>query len=262
MQSKNSDPMNFDEFDEFTRKLCIETQKTILSFYENPDLLVETKSDLSPVTFADKETEREIREAIQVSYPEHGIKGEEYEDLNPNAAFTWFIDPIDGTKTFTAGCPLYGTMIALLLAGEPIFGCINFPALGKRISSDGHSTFVNGNLVKAKTAKPLDEALLLTTDYFEVAKCQNGRAFERLVSKTKMTRTWGDCYGYYLLATGNADIMIDPIANPWDVMALIPIIRGSGATITDWFGNNPAQGNSIVAANTDLHSEVVAILNS
>lgn len=254
--------MQFDEFDEFTRKLCLETQKTILSLYENPDMVVETKSDQSPVTFADKETEREIREAIQVLYPEHGIKGEEYDDINPDADFTWVIDPIDGTKTFTAGCPLFGTMIALLNEGEPIFGCINFPALGKRISSDSHSTFVNGESKKATSGKPLNEALLLTTDYSEVAKRQNGRAFDELVSKTKMTRTWGDCYGYYLLATGNADIMLDPIANSWDIMALIPIVRGSGAVITDWFGNNPAQGNSIIAANANIHKEVLSILNS
>ncbi len=254
--------MQFDEFDEFTRKLCLETQKTILSVYENPDMVVETKADQSPVTFADKETEREIREAIQVLYPEHGIKGEEYDDLNPGSDFTWVIDPIDGTKTFTAGCPLFGTMIALLKDDEPIFGCINFPALGKRISSDSHSTFVNGVPATATSGKSLKDALLLTTDYSEVAKRQNGKAFETLVSKTKMTRTWGDCYGYYLLATGNADIMIDPIANPWDIMALVPIVRGSGAIITDWSGNDPAKGDSIIAANVNLHSEVVAILNS
>lgn len=254
--------MQFDEFDEFTRKLCAETQKTILALYENPDLEVDFKNDESPVTFADKETEREIREAIQVLYPDHGIKGEEYDDVIPDASFTWVIDPIDGTKTFTTGCPLFGTMIALLCDGEPVFGCINFPALGKRISSDSKTTFVNGDIVRASTNKPLEEAILLTTDYAEVAIHQNGDAFEDLVAKTKFTRTWGDCYGYYLLATGNADIMLDPVMNPWDIMALVPIIRGSGAGITDWKGENPVVGNSIIAANSDLHSEVLELLSS
>ncbi len=254
--------MQFDEFDEFTRKLCLETQKTILSLYESPDLEIETKGDESPVTFADRETEREIREAIQVLYPEHGIKGEEYGSINEDARFTWVIDPIDGTKTYTAGCPLFGTLIALLLEGEPVFGCINFPALGKRISSDSNATYLNGKQVKASTETPLEEALLLTTDYGEVAKRQDGKAFEKLVSKTRLTRTWGDCYGYYLLATGNAEIMLDPIMNAWDIMALIPIIRGSGAKITDWQGNDPSQGNSIIAASRHLHDEVVAILNA
>ena len=261
-QSSTFDPMQFDEFDEFTRKLCFETQKAILALYESPDLKVETKDDLSPVTMADKEVEREIREAIQVLYPEHGFKGEEFGDINSNASFTWVVDPIDGTKTFTAGCPLFGTMIALLSDGEPIFGCINFPALGKRISSDSNSTYVNGAQVRASTSKPLEEALLLTTDHSEVAKHQKGPAFENLVARARLTRTWGDCYGYYLLATGNAEIMLDPIMNAWDIMALIPIIRGSGATITDWAGENPSKGNSIIAASKNLHSEVVEILNS
>lgn len=254
--------MQFDEFDEFTRKLCSETQKTILSFYENPDLEIELKDDETPVTFADKETEREIREAIETVYPDHGIKGEEYDDINPNAAFTWVIDPIDGTKTFTAGCPLFGTMIALMHEGDPVFGCINFPVLGKRISSDSKTTAVNGASVKASTHRPLKEAILLTTDQSDVARHQNGEAFEQLVSATRFTRTWGDCYGYYLLATGNADIMLDPEMSPWDIMALVPIIRGSGAIITDWNGNNPAKGDSIVAASANLHGEVLSILNS
>ncbi len=254
--------MQFDEFDEFTRKLCSETQKTILSLYENPNLEIELKDDETPVTFADKETEREIREALQVLYPDHGIKGEEYEDINPNAEYTWVLDPIDGTKTFTSGCPLFGTMIALMQNGEPIFGCINFPALGKRISSDSQRTAVNGALVKASTNRSLDQAILLTTDQRDIARQKNGDAFERLVSATRFTRTWGDCYGYYLLATGNADIMLDPEMSPWDIMALVPIIRGSGATITDWNGGNPAKGNSIVAAASNLHDEVLSILNS
>ncbi len=254
--------MQFDEFDEFTRKLCAETQKLILSLYESPDLEIELKGDETPVTFADKEAEREIREAIQVLYPDHGIKGEEFDDLNPNARFTWVLDPIDGTKTYTSGCPLFGTMIALLENGEPIFGCINFPALGKRISGNGKIAAVNGSVVQAATDRPLQNSILLTTDHKSVGEHQNGAAFEQLVSKTRFTRTWGDCYGYYLLATGSADIMLDPIMKPWDIMALVPIVRGSGATITDWSGGNPAKGESIVAATSNLHAEVLSILNA
>lgn len=254
--------MQFDEFDEFTRKLSTETQKIILSLYEDPDLEIELKGDETPVTFADRETERQIREAIQVVFPDHGIKGEEYPNINPNSAFTWVIDPIDGTKTYTAGCPLFGTMIALMKEGEPIFGCINFPALGKRIISDSKTTAVNGRVVKASTNRQLKDAILLTTDQADIARHQNGDAFAKLVAATRFTRTWGDCYGYYLLATGNADIMLDPEMSPWDIMALVPIIRGSGAKITDWKGGNPATGNSIVATSPNLHGEVLQILNA
>lgn len=254
--------MHFDEFDEFTRKLCVETQKTILSSYRNPELVVETKSDDTPVTFADRETEREIREAIQVLYPEHGIKGEEFDDVNPGAAMTWVIDPIDGTKSFAAGCPLFGTMIALLEDGEPIFGCINYPAIGDRISGDGETAYLNGQLVKSTTGKPLEKAILLCTDQAYIGEVKGSTNFDQLSSKTCFTRTWGDCFGYYLVASGKADIMLDPEMNPWDLMALIPIIRGSGARISDWEGGDPAKGNSIVAANSDLHADVIRILNS
>ena len=135
-----------------------------LSAYRNPELIVETKSDDTPVTFADREAEREIREAIQVLYPEHGIKGEEFDDVNPDAEMTWIIDPIDGTKSFAAGSPLFGTMIALLERGQPIYGCINYPAIGDRISGDGEAAYVNGSHVTATVGKPLDKSILLCTD--------------------------------------------------------------------------------------------------
>ncbi len=254
--------MQFDEFDEFTRKLCAETQKTILSHYESPDLAIETKSDDTPVTVADKEAERIIREAIETLYPDHGIKGEEYDDINASAAFQWVIDPIDGTKSFTAGCPLFGTMIALLVEGDPVFGCINFPALGKRISSDSQATAINGSPAVASRGKPIEESILLTTDRASFTKTNRADAFNSLEERTRFTRTWGDCYGYYLVASGNAEIMVDPKMNPWDIMALVPIVRGSGAIITDWHGSNPALGDSIIAASANIHEDVVRILNS
>ena len=254
--------MHFDEFDEFTRKLCVETQKTILSAYRNPELVVETKSDDTPVTFADRETEREIREAIQVLYPEHGIKGEEFDDVNPDAEMTWIIDPIDGTKSFAAGSPLFGTMIALLERGQPIFGCINYPAIGDRISGDGEAAYVNGSPVSATVGKPLDKSILLCTDQQYIDQVKGSKNFDQLSRMTYYTRTWGDCFGYYLVACGKADIMLDPEMNPWDLMALIPIIRGSGAMISDWEGGDPARGSSIVAANSDLHADVIRILNA
>ncbi len=253
--------MQFEEFDEFTRKLCSETEKIILAAYENPDLAIEEKSDETPVTVADRETERDIREAIQVLYPEHGIVGEEFDSENAKADYVWVIDPIDGTKTFASGCPLYGTMIALLKEGEPVFGCINFPALGKRIRGDGKSCYVNERVAQARSGLSLNQTTLLLTDFLSIEAYQNQTAFLNLAKQAKMTRTWGDCYGYYLLATGKADIMLDPIMNPWDIMALIPIVQGAGARITDWQGNSPTKGNSIVAANVDLHEQVLSILN-
>lgn len=254
--------MHFDEFDEFTRKLCVETERIILQHYDSPDLEVIRKSDHTPVTAADKHSEKIMREAIETVYPEHGILGEEYGAQHDDAEFVWVIDPIDGTKTFASGCPLFGTMIGLMREGEPLFGCVNYPALGKRLYGDGKRALVNNDFVRARSGIPLGEATLLTTDYSAVDRHRGGENFARLDSRVGMTRTWGDCYGYYLLAVGKADIMLDPIMNPWDLLPLIPIVRGAGATVTDWQGGNPAKGDSLVAANSDLHDEVLQLLNA
>ncbi len=253
--------MQFEEFDTFTGKLCKETEKLIMSYFNDPNLEVLSKNDDTPVTAADRETERMIRDSIETLYPEHGIMGEEFGLKNEASDYQWVIDPIDGTKTFAAGAPLFGTMIALLHEGEPVFGTINYPALGKRISGDNERAFCNTKPISARQNIPLSEAILLTTEYENIAQHQNKEGFDELLSRTKFSRTWGDCFGYYLVATGKADIMIDPVLNPWDIMALVPILRGSGATITDWRGANPATGASCIAANADLHEDVVYILN-
>ena len=253
--------MNFEEFDAFTAKLCKETERVILRYFDDPDLEVISKSDDTPVTAADREAERMIRDAIATVYPEHGIMGEEFGQQNAAADFQWVIDPIDGTKTFAAGAPLFGTMIALLQDGEPLFGCVNYPAVRKRIAGDNQRAFCNRAPIAARSGVPLEQAIVLTTDVQSIPRRQNGPNFDELLSKTRFCRTWGDCFGYFLVATGKADIMLDPIMNPWDIMALVPVLRGAGAVITDWHGGNPAKGASCIACNPDLHESVVSILN-
>ncbi|MDQ8180988.1 inositol monophosphatase family protein [Pelagicoccus sp. SDUM812005] len=253
--------MQFEEFDAFTGKLCKETERIILEYFESPDLEVDSKGDDTPVTEADRKTEQMIRDAIETLYPDHGIMGEEFGNVNESADYQWVIDPIDGTKTFAAGAPLFGTMIALLKDGEPLFGTLNYPAIHKRICGDNQRAFCNAKPIKARTGVPLSEAIVLTTDVQSIPRYQNGPNFEELLGKTKFCRTWGDCFGYFLVATGKADIMLDPILNPWDIMALVPVLRGSGAVITDWYGGNPAKGESCIASNSDLHESVVQTLN-
>ena len=253
--------MLFEEFDAFTLKLCQETARLILPYYEDPQLEILSKNDDTPVTAADRLAETMIRDAIETLYPEHAIMGEEHADKTTGSPYQWVIDPIDGTKTFAAGCPLFGTMIALLHHGEPLFGCINYPATGKRLSGDNQHAFANGKPISARRGVPLSQAVVLVTDIQSVAKYQDGPNFDSLLAQTKFCRTWGDCFGYSLVATGKADIMLDPILNPWDIMALVPILRGSGAAITDWFGGDPAKGASCIAANADLHPAAVEILN-
>lgn len=253
--------MQFEEFDTFTSKLCKETEKIILKHFDDPDLEIISKSDNTPVTVADQKSEEMIRDAIEVLYPEHGIMGEEFGQKNAASDFQWVIDPIDGTKTFAAGTPLFGTMIALLFEGEPLFGTINYPVMHKRLSGDNKRVFCNAQPVSARRDVALADSIVLTTDYANIDRYQSREGFDELLGQTKFARTWGDCFGYYLVATGKADIMLDPILNPWDIMALIPVLRGAGAIITDWHGDNPAKGASCIATNPDLHESVVRILN-
>ncbi len=248
------------ELRHFCKWLADESGK-IIKHYWRTDINVENKPDHSPVTIADKKTEEFIREAIMKKFPNHGILGEEFGEHNPNAGYKWVLDPIDGTKSFICGTVTFGTLIALLKNGEPILGVINQPILNEFLIGDNYATELNGKQVHIRECNDISDAVLLTTDQINIEKYRNIKNFDNLVHKVKLYRQWGDCYGYYLLATGYADIMIDPIMNPWDLMALIPIVRGAGGTITDYYGSDPLKGNSIVATGGKIHNEVIELLN-
>jgi histidinol phosphatase-like enzyme (inositol monophosphatase family) len=233
----------------------------IIKKYFRTSISVESKADFSPVTIADKSAEERMREIINKEFPLHGIIGEEFGNQNPDAEYVWVLDPIDGTKSFISGALSFGTLIALLKNGKPIIGVINHPILNEFLTGDNQNCFLNENKVKIRNCSLINQAVLLTTDHLNIGSYQNQNKFNELIKKVKLYRNWGDCYGYYLLATGFADIMIDPIMSVWDSMALIPIINGAGGIITDFNGNDPVIGNSIVASNKEIHSEVIRILN-
>ncbi len=245
----------------FIKKLARESGDIIRSYFRQ-GVEIELKKDHSPVTVADKRAEEHMRKLIMKIYPDHGILGEEFGWMNENAEFQWVLDPIDGTKSFICGVPLFGTLIALLRKGQPVLGALNLPILKELLIGDNNQTRLNGKPVVCRQRYTLEEAVLLTTDHTAFIKYENEKRFDDLVNEVGMYRTWGDCYGYYLLASGYADIMIDPIMYPWDILALIPIIRGAGGIITDHKGNDPVTGNSIIAASRTLHSTVVHYLNS
>lgn len=252
--------MKDEELKEFVLMLAIESGKIIRSYFRN-EISIEFKADSSPVTIADKKAEEIMREMIMKNYPEHGIIGEEFGIHNPGAEYQWVLDPIDGTKSFVCGTVTFGTLIALTKNGEPILGSFNQPILSEFLLGDNSTAMVNGSFVKMRPCDNLADAVLLTTDHTNIAKYQDAEKFDNLISSVELYRNWGDCYGYYLLATGYADIMIDPIMSQWDLMALIPIIRGAGGIITDYRGNDPVKGNSIIAASPGIHGEVIKILN-
>lgn len=253
--------MQIQEYIDLVKILADESAKVILPSFANPDVEVDTKADQSPVTIADREAEKVIRRLIGKKYPRHGIVGEEFGRENDSAEFVWMLDPIDGTKTFIRGCPLFGTLISLLHQGQPVLGAINLPALGKLCIGDNRTTTVNGRPVRMRHTADLSQATLLATDIDSIARYQSKEKFGTLMTQTKFFRTWGDCYGYFLLAGGWADIMLDPVMNPWDLLPLIPVIRGAGGIISDWQGGNAAAGKSCVASFPALHEQVIRLLN-
>ncbi|PTY06459.1 histidinol-phosphatase [Opitutaceae bacterium EW11] len=253
--------MNLEPYRTFLVELAERSGDFIRPYFADHAVAVETKSDASPVTIADRGAEELMRKLIAKRFPDHGVIGEEFGEDRPQAEWVWVLDPIDGTKSFMTACPLFGTLIALLHNGQPVLGAIHQPVLRQLAIGDGASATLNGKPIRARATSQLSDATLLTSDVLNLAKYQNGAACDRLASQVKLYRTWGDCYGYLLLASGWADIMLDPIMNPWDIAALIPIVRGAGGVITDWQGGDPMAGSSIVAATKPLHSQVLDILH-
>lgn len=248
------------EFKDFSRLLAVKSGEIIRQYFRSP-VSVDTKSDDSPVTIADRKAEEVMRELIMKEYPEHSILGEEFGEFNPGSEYQWILDPIDGTKSFISGTVTFGTLIALLKNGSPVLGIINQPVLNEFLIGDNETAELNGTRVHCRPCTDLSKATLLTTDHVNIHKYQDAGKFDNLIAKTRLYRNWGDCYGYYLVATGFADIMIDPIMSVWDTMALIPVIRSAGGIITDYHGNDPVTGHSTVAAAKDIHAEVIKILN-
>ncbi len=253
--------MDLTPYRPFLLELARESGAFIAPLFRQPGLAVESKSDASPVTVADRGAEELMRHRIAQKFPTHGIIGEEFGRERADAEFVWVLDPIDGTKSFVSGVPLWGTLIALLHQGQPVLGCIHQPILGQLVVGDGQTTELNGRPVRCRSTQRLEDATLVTSDPLNPAKYQNGACYDALQQRAKLVRTWGDCYGYLLVATGWADISVDPIMNPWDIAALIPVIRGAGGVITDWHGGAAYPAESTIACATPaLHAAVLATL--
>ncbi|HVL56005.1 MAG TPA: histidinol-phosphatase [Burkholderiaceae bacterium] len=243
----------------FARELAVVAAAVIRQHYLTGAAIV-TKEDDSPVTIADRRAEEVMRALILHRYPDHGILGEEFGEHRPDATYRWVLDPIDGTKSFVSNSYLFGTLIALLRNGRPILGVIASPLVGHVLVGTGDSASLGERPVRVRPCARLEDATLLTSDHRHVAQYQDGPAFDALVQRVKLYRTWGDCHGYLLVATGGADAMVDPVLSPWDIMALIPVIEGAGGRITDWHGGDPVGGDSIVATGGPIHDALLQAL--
>lgn len=232
------------------------------------------KKDHTPVTAADRGAEKVMRSWIEKHFPEHGIFGEEYgiKEASEQACprYRWILDPIDGTRAFISNAFHFGTLIAVERDdGEgfrPMLGVISHPHVGVWLIGDGQKSVLHGpgaksRVVGCKKTKELKEATLVTTSHWTTPEQKGGEEMQKIIDEVKLYRTWGDCFGYFSVATGGADIMIDPDLNYWDVAALIPVIEGSGAQLLSCDGGNPLVDLSAVAANEFLMPIILKELN-
>jgi histidinol-phosphatase len=231
-----------------------------LSYYKK-GITVETKQDGSPVTQADRGAEQLARTWIEQRFPQDGIFGEEFGRSRPDAPRQWIIDPIDGTKSFVRSVPLWGTLVAVTEGDHVLAGCIYCPPTNELlVAATGRGCYLDGARCTVSHVSSLSEATVLVTDARFPAHPSRRTPWSTLAERANIARTWGDCYGYILLATGRADVMIDDAASPWDAAALYPIITEAGGIMTDWQGRRTPFGGDVIATNLALAEQVRSIL--
>ena len=250
----------FESLLEFATELAREAGEITLKYFRR-GAGAELKADGSFVTVADREAERFVRARIGERVPGDAVHGEEGGESGGSSGRRWIVDPIDGTYSFVHGVPLYGVMIGVESEGEPVLGVVNLPALGEVVAAArGLGCWWNGARARVSQTKTLADALLLSTDFGACARYGFGRAGEELQRRASQRRTWGDCYGHVLVATGRADVMLDPVMNVWDCAALLPIVGEAGGTFTDWRGQRTIRGGNAVSTNGALFGEVMRIV--
>ena len=223
--------------------------------YFRRSVAVENKADGSPVTIADREAERRAREWIIERFPGDAILGEEFGESPGATGRTWLLDPVDGTRTFIRGVPLWGSLVAVVANGVVLAGAAAFPAVGERVAAaPGEGCWHNGSRCRVSPIARIEEATVLTTDEhgFGGGDPASRRGWERLSASAATVRTWGDCYGYLLVASGRAEVMVDARLNPWDSACFVPIIAEAGGTMTDLAGNRRWDLPNAIATNAAL----------
>ena len=218
------------------------------------------KADASPVTIADRDSEAAMRRLIAERFPEHGIFGEEHGNERVDAEFVWVLDPIDGTKSFISGVPLFGTLIALLKNGAPVLGVLDQPISRERwLGVAGQPSTHNGNAIHTRACERLDAATVFSTSP-DMFKGSDAEAFGRVRQGAKLMRYGGDCYAYGLCALGFVDAVVEASLKPYDFCALIPIIEGAGGIVTDWQGRRPglvSDGRILACGDVVLHERIL-----
>jgi histidinol-phosphatase len=228
--------------------------------YFQSGLRPDMKADETPVTLADRLAEELIRGRIERQFPGHGIVGEEYGVL-AGSSHCWFIDPIDGTRAFVRGVPMYAVLIGLAIDERVCVGVAHFPALGETVAGAlGEGCWWNGRRARVSAARSLKEGLLVHSDTASFARHGRGDAWQRLQAAAGFRAGWSDAYGYLLVATGRAELMLDPIMNVWDCAPFPPILQEAGGYFGDWQGRATIHGNEALATTAALLPEVLALV--
>mgnify|MGYP001253559737 FL=1 len=249
-------PLSFDEFYLFAEKATASASSLV---FENIDRVdAKYKSDKTIVTETDFCIENQIRNLIRESYPNHNIVGEEYDDFNNGSDYTWTVDPIDGTLSYAHGVPLFGLLLGLCFKDFPLYGSMRLPMVRNNfLAGDSSVCLLNGDQVQTKKFTGWSNSLVLTTDFERIQNSKYSEIYQRLITKGSTSRTWGDCFGYYLLCSGRADLMMDLSLKDCDITPLVPILIGAGAKIIKLDGSY----NNIVACVPELENTILESLN-
>ena len=255
------------DFAAFVDRLATVSGDAILPFFRT-SLGIENKGGpgtFDPVTAADRAAETAMRALIRESFPDHGIIGEEFGNDRTEAEYVWVLDPIDGTKSFIAGMPAWGTLIALTRFGDPVYGMMHQPFTRERFTGDGGSARYRGpagaRALHVRRCAQLGEAMLMTTSPLLMNEADRS-AFGKVEQAVKLSRYGGDCYAYCMLAAGHVDLVIETELKPYDILPLIPIIAGAGGLVTAWDGGSPKAGGRIIAAGDKrVHEAAMKVLN-
>ena len=245
---------------DFAAEVAWRAGRLTLGYFQS-GVEAELKQDESPVTIADREAEQKIRQLIRQAYPDDGILGEEFGREQGNSGREWIVDPIDGTKTFVQGVPLYGVLIGLDSAAGVLAGAAYLPALDEMVhAAIGEGCWWNGQKAQVSRVSSLSAACACYTSERSFDACGRGDVGDRIAAAARLWRGWGDCYGHILVATGRAEVMFDPVMNAWDCAPFEVIMTEAGGTFTDWTGTPTIHGADAVSTNGEVYEEVMSLI--
>jgi histidinol-phosphatase len=253
---------------DFALMVAREASALILTYYRHPELVVEQKLDESPVTAADRGAEELIRARLAEAFPADGVLGEEFPETFGSSGYRWILDPVDGTKSFVHGVPLFGTLIGIEYERRCVVGVCRFPALNEVVyASVGQGTWWQigdepPRRAQVSQVTKLEDATFCQTNFLRWESVGRWEAMMTLLRSVGLARGWGDCFGHVLVATGRAEVMVDPSLNPWDAAALVPILEEAGGHFVDWSGQPTIYGGSGISVVPGLKDDVLKVLNS